>query len=162
ARELLPAQPRARAPEWSADDRVPRDLHWCLWLPARARGAHRVARGGDAARHRARDRQGGLLLLQRRRPGDVRAAGPRALLRAARRDEEGRVESEVPDSCIPDLLRGRVEDPLGRHLAGQPAADDDLALELARPPAGISEAEPVSGGVAREERPEALGRHAQE
>src|SRR5262249_61338374 len=89
-------------------------------------------------------------------------ARPRALLRAARRDEEGRVESEVPDSCIPDLLRGRVEDPLGRHLAGQPAADDDLALELARPPAGISEAEPVSGGGAREERPAALGRHAQE
>src|SRR5207245_7776114 len=96
------------------------------------------------------------------RPRNLRTPGARALLRPARLDQEGGVETQVADGRVPDLLRGCVEDALGRGLAREPPADDHLALQLARAPARVTEAQPVRSRVAFQERLEAVGRDAEE
>src|SRR5207245_9837066 len=88
---------------------------------------------------------------RRRRP-----APPPSLLSSALH-EKGRVDPEIADDGVPDLLDRRVEDALRRDAGIEPPAGDHLALELPGPPAGVAEAETVCSGVAREQRAQRVG-----
>ena len=65
--------------------------------------------------------------------------------------EKGRIDTQVADHRVPDLLDRRVEDALRRDRGIEPAACHQFALELTRSPSGVAEAAPVRFRIARQQ-----------
>src|SRR5205085_1858598 len=92
-----------------------------------------------------------------RAPGPPRWPAPPSSLLSSALHEKGRVDPEIADDGVPDLLDRRVEDALRRDAGIEPPAGDHFPLELPGPPAGVAEAETVRSGVAGEQRAQRVG-----
>src|SRR5437660_581414 len=77
------------------------------------------------------------------------------------RHQERRIDAQVSNYRVPDVLDRRVEHASRGERRGQPRALHHFLLELARSPAGVAEAETVLVGPPAEDGLDAVARPAQ-